>query len=317
MPVYNGARFLGDALGSLKRQEPFEGGYEILAADDGSADRSPEILREALAGGLPIRVLDGARRGNWVASTNKALREARGDWIVFLHQDDRYRPSRLRRLSEAIAASPGRPFFVNDAVFIDVAGRPLGNWRAPIPAGYSGPAAALPPLLVQNNFSVPGVAFRRSLLDDVGYPDEGLRYAADWDYWARIVSRRGVVRIGARLSEFRVHHASQTVADFARHRDAMRSDLEQVAGRNLRALAMAAPRGDPGKWTRLARLGVEVDLFLACGAAGGRLPWDAMLAAARKCRLRDCPRYLFYSRIFPRVLARLRAGLRKNGAGAG
>ena len=97
MPVYDGAEFLADALASLRAQEPFEGGWEAIAADDGSRDESRDIL-EAAAKEMPLRVIDGAQRGNWVASTNKALAESRGEWIVFLHQDDAFAPARLRRL---------------------------------------------------------------------------------------------------------------------------------------------------------------------------------------------------------------------------
>ena len=43
MPAWNGERYLQAALESVRR-EGVEG-YEILAVDDGSTDRTPEILR--------------------------------------------------------------------------------------------------------------------------------------------------------------------------------------------------------------------------------------------------------------------------------
>jgi len=70
MPVWNGERYLADALESVRREGTE--GYEVIAVDDGSSDRSPEILRawERL---LPLRRIARDRGGNWVAATNAAF----------------------------------------------------------------------------------------------------------------------------------------------------------------------------------------------------------------------------------------------------
>lgn len=314
-PVRNGARFLPYALASIASSSPVPlRKIEVLATDNASSDRSPAILREFLHNGLPLRLLPPTQPENWVASTNRALAEARGDWILFLHQDDRYAPSRFQRLLQEFQANPNHPFFVNDTTFINVNGRPLGRWQAPLPPGHSPPIRALPPMLVQNNFAVPAVAFHHSLLGEIGFLDENLPYTADWDYWARIASRYGVVRIHAPLSEFRIHPASQTMADFARHQSIMRANLEQVLSRFLPTLKPSLPTRTFNRWTRLARLGVEVNLFLAAGAAGAALPWKSLRSALYHCTPLDYPRYLALSRFFPRLFARLRAGLHQNHA---
>lgn len=308
MPVCDGARFLPDALASLKAQEPFDGGWEAVAADDGSRDGSREML-EAAAEELPLRVIDGARRGNWVASTNKALALCRGEWIVFLHQDDAWAPSRLRRLRETAARFPECGFLANDTRFFASDGHGLGPWRAPLPAGFSPPERCLPPTLVQNNFAVPGVAVKRALLEDTGPLDETLRYTADWDAWLRAMERCGVVRVAEPLSFFRVHGGSQTVADFATHCGEMRRNLETVAERHLPALRALFPARAVRKWERLARLGVETDLFLAAAGMKAPLPWGPFLRAAFRAGPHRWPAFLRLSRTLQRALPRLRAGV--------
>jgi len=306
MPVFNGARFLPAALASLRAQEPFPGGFEAVAADDGSADGSREMLEEA-ARDLPLRVVDGARRGNWVASTNRAIGLCRGRMVVFLHQDDAWAPSRLRRLREEADRAPGAGFLANDTAFLGPNGRRVGIWRPPLPPGFSPPERCLPPTIVQNNLSVPGVALRRGLLERIGPLDESLRYTADWDAWLRAMRAGGVLRVPETLSFFRVHAGSQTFADFAVRREA-------VLARHLPAVREVVPERAADRWERLARLGVEADLFLASAGARAPLPWRPFVRAAFRAGPLDCLRFLSVSRVAPRVRARLRAGLRRPSA---
>lgn len=310
MPVYDGAGFLPDALAALKAQEPFDGGWEAVATDDGSRDGSRGLL-EAAAKEMPLRVVDGARRGNWVASTNKALGLCHGEWVVFLHQDDAWVPSRLRRLREVAAQVPDCGFLVNDTRFFGADGRSLGPWRAPLPAGFSPPARCLPPMLVQNNFSVPGVAIRRALLQEIGPLDESLRYTADWDAWLRAMERCGVVRVPEYLSFFRVHGGSQTVVDFAAHCGEMRRNLETVAERHLPGLRALLPSRRVAKWERLARLGIETDLFLAAAGMKAPLPWRPFLRAAFRAGPHRWSAFLRLSRTVQRALPRLRSKIRQ------
>lgn len=306
MPVFDGARFLPEALASLRAQEGPAGFWEAVAADDGSRDGSRELL-EAASREMPLRVVDGARCGNWVASTNRAVALCRGEWIVFLHQDDAFAPSRLRRLSETASRFPECGFLVNDTRFFAPDGRSVGPWRAPLPAGFSPPARCIPPMLVQNNFAVPGVAIRRALLEEIGPLDESLRYTADWDAWLRAMERTGVVRLPEYLSFFRVHASSQTVADFAAHRDVMRANLETVLERHLPALRGLAEKRTADRWERLARLGIETDIFLAAGGMGAPLPWKNLLQAALRAGVHRWPGFLHYSRTLQRILPRFRA----------
>ena len=306
MPVYNGEALLGEALDSLRAQEPFDGGFEVIAADDGSTDSSPEILRAASAT-LPLRVIDGAKRGNWVASTNKAMREACGEFVAFLHQDDRYRPGRLRALAEAVRANPGIDFFVNDTAFVSAGGKGLGSWRPTFHPGFCPPRDALPPLMIQDTIAVPGVAFRRTAAAVGDGLDETLRYTADWDFWLRLASAGGVFRVPRILSEFRVHASSQTVS-FASHQDEMRRNLVCVMERYMPSLVEVLPEALRNRYRRRARLGVETNLLLGAIGTGRRKSWRPFLRALSACSPIDVFSYVRFSDVVPRALARVRAG---------
>src|SRR6267378_2528993 len=156
MPVWNGERYLREALESIRQEGT--GGYEVIAVDDGSSDRSPEILRE-WERHLPLRHVARERGGNWVAATNAGLREARGDYVCFLHQDDLWLPGRLAAIRQEARHAPA--LILHPAVFIAADGSRLGTWRCPLPAGEVEPPLFAERLIVQNFIAIPAPAFRR------------------------------------------------------------------------------------------------------------------------------------------------------------
>ena len=69
IPVYNGARYLSEALNSVRAQSL--AAAEILVVDDGSSDGTPDILRAEPG----IRVIRTEHRG-LAAARNTLVREA-------------------------------------------------------------------------------------------------------------------------------------------------------------------------------------------------------------------------------------------------
>ena len=294
MPAWNGERYLQAALESV-RQEGTQG-YEIVAVDDGSTDRTPEILRswEAL---VPLRIVAHPGRGNWVAASNAALREARGRYACFLHQDDLWLPGRLAAIVREVRAQPA--LIVHPAVFVGPGGERLGTWRCPLPEGAVDPKLFAERLIVQNFIAIPAPVFDREAALRAGQMDESLWYTADWDFWMRL-AREGTIRyLAAPLAAFRVHPASQTMVrtDVADRR----KQLETVLERHATAL--------PRPVRSAARFSIEVNLALASKANRGPISWPALLGALARLGPAGLRRYLRDSRIVERVAARLRLRL--------
>ena len=74
MPVHNGERFIAATLESVREQH--HDGIELVIVDDGSTDRTLDIVRD-FAEVLPIRLLTPGRIGSAEAVSNIGLREAR------------------------------------------------------------------------------------------------------------------------------------------------------------------------------------------------------------------------------------------------
>lgn len=100
VPVHDAERHLAAAIDSVLAQDwPL---HEIVAVDDGSTDRSAEILA-AYAGRVIIVTQPHAGVS---AARNTGLRHASGDVIAFQDADDLWPPGRLRAMATALAGDP-------------------------------------------------------------------------------------------------------------------------------------------------------------------------------------------------------------------
>jgi glycosyltransferase involved in cell wall biosynthesis len=99
VPVWNGARFLAEALASARAQtRPPD---EIIVVDDGSNDASAEI-----AAAVPgVRVV-GQPHAGVAAARNRGLDEARGELIAWLDADDVWTPDKLEIQVAEMEARP-------------------------------------------------------------------------------------------------------------------------------------------------------------------------------------------------------------------
>jgi succinoglycan biosynthesis protein ExoA len=101
IPMRNEADFveqLAEDIAAQDIDEPFE----VLVADGGSTDGSPQLLREAAdRADLDLKLLQNPQ-GHASAALNVCIREASGDLIVRLDCHTRYPPDYVRRCVEAL-----------------------------------------------------------------------------------------------------------------------------------------------------------------------------------------------------------------------
>lgn len=252
MPVYDGARFVEEAVRSVLAQawRPLE----VVAVDDGSKDGSLAIL-EGLArahageGGAVVRVR-AERNGGVGRARNVGLADARGEYVTFLDHDDVLTPGSLEARAAALAAFPGR-FVYGRLAWLGTS--PDGSTVSPGPDHR--PATTYAEAWDRLGITTPGqVLLRRA--DAVacgGFPEErAVGGSDDRAFWLRLV-RAGVRPhpIHDVVLRYRVHpgQASRTVA-YKRARLALREAAvfagdppvrlvpEDVAGPVLARLAM-------------------------------------------------------------------------------
>ena len=107
MPVYNEARTLRTIVQRVL-DSPVDGDMELLVVDDGSTDRSPQVLRELASSDDRIVVLHHPTNRGKGAAIRTAITRMTGDIAVVQDSDLEYDPADFPRLLEADRGGPSR-----------------------------------------------------------------------------------------------------------------------------------------------------------------------------------------------------------------
>ncbi|HEX4108549.1 MAG TPA: glycosyltransferase family A protein [Solirubrobacteraceae bacterium] len=165
VPVFNGERFLAEALESALAQD--HPAFEVIVVDDGSTDGTARV-----AEGFPVRLLSEPHRGV-SAARNAGVKAARGELFTIHDGDDRWPPDRLSRQVAHLREHPddGIVFGLTEVFLTPGEPRPR-HW----PRYADGEA-------------VPGHAgtmlARREVFELIGGFDESLWLCEDIDWLAR------------------------------------------------------------------------------------------------------------------------------------
>lgn len=101
VPIYNAEKWIGKSIGDLCAQT--YSNIEIICVDDGSKDKSIDILKELQNTDERIIVIHQDNQGAG-AARNSGMKVSQGDYIIFLDADDRFEPDLIEvMLREAIA----------------------------------------------------------------------------------------------------------------------------------------------------------------------------------------------------------------------
>ncbi|MBX7136613.1 MAG: glycosyltransferase family 2 protein [Oligoflexia bacterium] len=180
-PIYNSAAYIESTLRSVLTQTLTP--LELIVSDDGSHDRSCEIV-EALfcSSKIQTTLLRNQHHGPG-AARNAGIRAASGTWIAFLDSDDRWKPNKLEVVEQAIASQPDKNFFCHNETHIGLD----GTQRTLDYALHFLPGATLPAQLYRRClFSTSAVVCRKDLLLAHGMFDENLMSSQDYELWLRL-----------------------------------------------------------------------------------------------------------------------------------
>src|SRR3954447_14458936 len=187
--AFQAEEFLEDAISSVLAQDyaPFE----VVVCDDGSTDRTPEIL----AAHSEVRTVRQPNSGA-AAARNAAVAESSGELLAIFDADDLWPPTRLAVETDYLAAHPevgcvlGRqewidppPWLTRDAVYGDLDGIPLLS-----------------------------AMLRRSAFDAVDGFDESFTHSEDMDLMFRLRERGIPIEILPDVVVFRRFHGTNLTA---------------------------------------------------------------------------------------------------------
>lgn len=170
VPVYNGERFLSEALDSVLGQtyRPLE----VLLSDDGSTDGTPKI---AARYSKQIRYLRHANAGP-AAARNRGLELAEGDFVALLDADDLWHPEKLQRQMDQFQEIPD----------LDICVTCFQNFWTSEMAEAEKHQHNHPLLKPWPGYAVPTMLARRYVFTDkVGLYDEQVRHGENTEWFLR------------------------------------------------------------------------------------------------------------------------------------
>lgn len=206
MPVYNGEKYLKEAIESLLNQTFHN--FELIIINDGSTDKSEEIAKSYHDDRI-VYISNSVNLG-LSKSFNIGVRAARGEYIARMDADDVSIPERLSTQVLFLANNPEIGIVGSAALLIDQDGRKIAKLQR-----------------VQNHLEIkwmsltstplihPSVMARSRVLKENPY-DESLTNSEDYELWSRLLftTNTKFANLPKPLLYYRVYKGSftQTVA---------------------------------------------------------------------------------------------------------
>jgi glycosyltransferase involved in cell wall biosynthesis len=184
-PSYNSATFIKEALWSIKSELSSP---EMVVVDGGSTDTTLSILMDSKLG---VNMHWVSKKDSGPAEAiNNGFRLARGSIFGWLNSDDFYAKGAIDRALQAFEENPKWVMVYGHAQHVDINGLVLGDYPT------------LPPRSNIQHFKKgsficqPTIFIRREVVEEIGFLDESLKTAFDFDYWLRIFKHYPRSRIG-------------------------------------------------------------------------------------------------------------------------
>jgi glycosyltransferase involved in cell wall biosynthesis len=188
IPVYNGTKYLAQALDSVVTQGFDEREMQIEVVDDCSSQSNPEaVVKTSYA--KRVAFYRQSQRVGMAANWNTCIQRAKGVFIHILHQDDFVSDGYYREIQILADNYPNvglystRSFYVDsESIITGVTGR--------VPE-LEQPAKATGPFFYQTPIQCAGVTVRRSSYEALGGFRMDLGYVTDCEMWARVTGCHG------------------------------------------------------------------------------------------------------------------------------
>jgi len=253
LPVYNGERFLAQALDSLLQQTYPD--WELLAIDDGSRDGTAAILEDYARRDGRVLVFSQENQG-LIASLNRGIQQAGGRYLARMDADDLAHPERLARQVAYLEANPAVVICGSGFTLIGESGEYLGAGQLPgqrartasaAPAKLAAPVVSVPPLddtgirwqvLFNTPFAHPSVCMRLETLRQHELCYNPLAYLVeDYELWSRLLQCGRAGNLPQPLLQYR-QHARQVSRQ---RQDTQWVNATHVSQANLACLGVTLP----------------------------------------------------------------------------
>lgn len=169
---------------------------EHIIIDGGSVDDTLRILKS-----YPHIYWTSEQDSGQSAALNKGFRLAKGEIIAWINSDDWYENGAFHAVDKFFQDNLNANVVVGDCFLTDAGGTPFQKI-----SNYARGQKQLRQFWINHSIPTqPAIFFRRKLLDDFGYLDEGLHYAMDYDLWLRFSKQHEFYHLNQVVAYYRYH----------------------------------------------------------------------------------------------------------------
>lgn len=203
MPVYNAERFVAEAITSVLNQGM--DAVEVICVDDGSTDRSAEIIQSFDS---RIRYVRQENRGP-AAARNKAFSFVNAPFVTFLDNDDVFPDYKLKHQLALFTEDPSLDVVFGKTQYVFLDGSNPERFHFPDQTQT-----------VWNILLGAGL-FRTSVFEQIGLFNEELKIGEDLDWYNRAKEQGVRMRTTDDVMLYYRHHS----ANYTRDQDLVKSTL--------------------------------------------------------------------------------------------
>jgi glycosyltransferase involved in cell wall biosynthesis len=197
-PVYNAERYLAQAVESILNQTFCD--FELLIIDDGSTDRSLQILQAYAAQDARIQLTSRPNQG-LIATLNEMLHQAAGEFLARMDADDIATPDRLTLQVRFLQQHPEVVCVGGAFDLIDSQGRTV-QW---IPMPEQNDAIQQMLLIGRTIINHPCALIRRAALMQIGGYDLEMKTVEDLDMLLKLGEIGQLANLPDTVLQYRFH----------------------------------------------------------------------------------------------------------------
>jgi glycosyltransferase involved in cell wall biosynthesis len=197
-PSFNQAEFLERTILSVLDQN--YPNLEYIIIDGGSTDGSVDIIKK-YSDHLAYWVSEPDK--GQTHAINKGLEKATGDWVAWQNSDDIFYPDAFASFVAGVKCHPNADLMIGNINLLDRNDKVLRDIRYVTPS-YRG-------MLAEGMILVNQAAFwRRSVHANIGWLNEELHFAFDYEWFLRLMKRYKGVHVDKIWGGYRLHDATKT-----------------------------------------------------------------------------------------------------------
>ena len=203
IPTHNRSELLRVAIQSVL-QQTFQD-FEIVVVDDASTDNTEDVVNNF--GDQRIKYIRHKTNQGEATTRNTGLKNGKGVYIAFLDDDDEWLPDKLQMQVAILDHSPKEVggVYTGRVIMDGTTGRILGRRLASKRENLF-----LDLLRQRYNLTPSTLMIRQICFEKVGWFDESIGYAPDFDMWVRLAKEFDFECIEEPLTIYRVHEKQLT-----------------------------------------------------------------------------------------------------------